>query len=539
MKLSRFLTAASAFALLMNFSGCSLFQRGGTGITEFTAYIDVTGTEIEPDNEIQKIIAEKTGVICHEKWKDPNKPENEAIEEMIIAHKYPDFIYGGTGQQALLQADALIPINEFWDEYENIKNYFTEEQWDQLKDEKGFIHYIPVYSNTYMKETDPEYSDEAFWIQAKVLEWAGYPKIKTLDEYFDLIESYLKDHPENEYGQKNIGYEILTDGYLFFCMENPPQFLDGYPNDGCCIVNEQTLTAVDYSVTPTAEKWFKKLNEEYAKGIIDPEFPFMSAAQYYQKIASGTVLGMADQHWNFRTAENLLPADSKYIPLDLVIEEGITPNYSSPRPFDISHGIGISVDCEDIEKALAFIDKLLSPEIMNLRFWGIEGQDYYKDKFGMFYRDEKQKSRSFSTEYEAKHFCRYSGFPYYSGMNLDGKNAYRPENQPDEYSSTLSGSVKRCLEAYGVSTTSELIHSKSENAPWYPMWSYTNTFTAETDYGRARQAMDQVKHRYLPEVIMSPDFETKWDEYLKAYRSCDTGVYFDELTAEIRRRAGK
>ena len=55
----------------------------------------------------------------------------------------------------------------------------------------------------------------------------------------------------------------------------------------------------------------------------------------------------------------------------------------------------------------------------------------------------------------------------------------------------------------------------------------------------ARQAMDQVKHRYLPEVIMSPDFETKWDEYLKAYRSCDTGVYFDELTAEIRRRAGK
>ena len=124
-------------------------------------------------------------------------------------------------------------------------------------------------------------------------------------------------------------------------------------------------------------------------------------------------------------------------------------------------------------------------------------------------------------------------------MNQDGINTYRPENQPEEYSSTLSGSVKKCLEAYGVQTPSQLIRSNISNGPWFPMWSYTNTFTDDTVYGRAKAEIDNVKHRYLPEVIMSDDFNASWDEYMKAYRACNTNAYFDELTAEIRRRAGK
>ncbi|WP_044976452.1 extracellular solute-binding protein [Ruminococcus sp. HUN007] len=540
MRSSRFFAAALTASLALELCGCSsVFGRNSKDIKEFTAYFEMTGEELPDGNEIQQVIAEKTGALCHEKWRDPNKSEAETIEEMIIARKYPDFIYGGMGQQALVDADALVPINQFWDGYENIQNYFTPEEWDRLKDENGYIHYIPVFSKTYMHETDPEYSGEAFWIQAKVLEWGGYPDLKTPDQYFDLIERYLKEHPENENGDRNIGYEILADGYLYFCMENPPQFLDGYPNDGSCIVNPQTLTAVDYNVTPTAEKWFKKLNEEYHKGVIDPDFAFMSSAQYSEKIKSGTVLGMVDQRWNFRAAENELPADCKYIPFDLVADESITPNYASPRAMDTSQGLGISVDCDDIEAALKFIDDLLSPEILNLRFWGIEGQDYYRDESGLFYRDDKQKSRSFNKEYVDSHFCRYGYFPYYSGMNQDGKNTYRPENQPEEFSSTVGGPVKKCLEAYGAATPGELIHEAAENGPWFPMWSYTNTFTEDTKYGRAKAAIDQVKHRYLPEVIMSDDFEKSWEEYMEAYRSCDINVYFDELTSEIRRRAGR
>ncbi len=538
--MKKIISLVSALALSAGLCSCDgIFGREPAETKVFTGYFALTGVQLDKNNDIRDLIAKKTGARCDETWNTPGKSADETISDMIISQKYPDFIYGGVAQQKLIDANALIPINMYWDEYENIKNYFTEDQWKLLEDSDGLIHYIPVYSNTYMKETDPEHSDEAFWIQVKVLEWDGYPEIKTLDQYFDLIERYLEAHPENDEGVKNIGYEILTDGYLYFCMENPPQFLDGYPNDGCCIVDSDTLTARDYNMTPTAEKWFRKLSEEYRKGVIDPEFSFMSTAQYYDKIKSGAVLGMVDQHWNFEDAENELSAESQYIPLDIVIDESVVPRYRSPRPFDCSQGLGISVDCEDVESALKFIDDLLSPEIMNLRFWGIEGKDYIKDSSGRFYRNDAQRSRSFSSDYRTSHFCDYFGFPYYSGMSLDGINAYCPENQPEEYSSTLGGPVKRCLEAYGVNTISELIRCDESNAPWFPMWSHTNLFTSDTEYGSAKNSMDSVKHRYLPKVIMSADFDAAWEEYRAAYSLCDTDSYFSELTAEIRRRAGK
>lgn len=536
MKHYRIAALVSAVALAFSTAGCS-----GKKADEkvFTAYFAMNGASIDDNNDIKNVIAEKIGARCEEVWKSFEKSAEETIEDMIISGKYPDFIFGGVGQQNLLDANALIPINKYWDGYDNIKNYFTEEQWKLLEDEDGYIHYIPVFSNDYIKDTNPEHNGEAFWLQVKVLEWAGYPEITTLDEYFDVIERYLKENPVNENGDKNIGYEILTDGYLYFCMENPPQFLDGYPNDGACIVDAETMTAKDYNITPTAEKWFRKLNEEYQKGIVDPEFSFMTSSQYYDKIASGTVLGMVDQHWNFIGSENELPADSQYIPFDIVIEEGITPHYSSPSVLDVSQGLGISVDCDDIESAMKFINDLLSPEIQNLRFWGIEGEDYLKDSSGKFYRNDVQRARSFNEEYKESHFCSYACFPYYGGMNLDGINAYKPDNQPSEYSSTLGGPVKRCLEAYGVETPSELINSAEENAAWFPMWSYTNLFTSETPYGKAKESMDEVKHRYLPKVIMSDDFDSMWGEYMTAYKACDTSAYFNELTSEIRRRAGK
>jgi len=534
--------AAFASAVLITFGLCScdsVFDHSADDIKVFTGYFALNGETPDKDNEIKEVISRKIGARCEETWQSPDKSAYETIEDMIISKKYPDFIYGGVGQQMLLDADALIPINEYWDEYENIKNYFSQGQWKQLEDSDGLIHFIPVFSNNYMQNTDPEHNDEAFWIQVKVLEWAGYPDIKTPDQYFDLIERYLKEHPENEDGVKNIGYEILTDGYLYFCMENPPQFLDGYPNDGSCIVDGESLTATDYNTTPTAEKWFRKLNEEFRKGVIDPEFSFMTSAQYYDKIRTGAVLGMVDQHWNFEAAEDELPADCQYIPLDLVIDESITPNYASGDILDVSQGLGISVDCEDVESALKFIDDLLSPEIMNLRFWGIEDKDYIKDNSGKFYRNDVQRARSFNNDFVLSHFCSYGGFPYYGGMNLDGINAYCPDNQISEYSATLGGPVRRCLDAYGVDTMAQLIHCKEENSPWFPMWSYTNTFTEDTDFGRAKEAMDEVKHRYLPKVIMAPDFEKAWNEYMTAYKSCDLNSYFNELSSEVRRRAAK
>ena len=519
-------SALSVVLTLIFLVGCS--EKNNTEIKTFTGFFSGNYADsISDNNVIQDIIAEKIGAECIEirETDDAN-----AIDKMILSEKYPDFIYGASHTARLIDSGAFIPIDEYWDKYDNIKNYFTPEEWDKIRSDDGHIYYIPSFSKCYMHDTDTIHSDEAFWIQVRVLKWAGYPEINTLDEYFDLIERYLEANPEN------IGYEILTDGYFYFGFENPPQFLDGYPNDGACIVDTENLVAIDYNTTPTAEKWFRKLNEEYHKGIIDSDSFVMNKQQYLDKISQGNVLGMTDQYWNFGSAVASLPDECQYIPLGIVIEDGIEEHYHSQVALDVSQGIGISVSCDDVDGALKFINDLLEPEILNLRFWGIEGTDYSKDENGVFYLTDEQRDRLYNDEIQRTEKCSYSYFPFYKGMNQDGINAYSPQYQPAEFYKGLSDIMKECFDAYGVKTFVELLNQAGENPPWYPMWSYTNTFTSDTPYGKAKEDMDNVKHEYLPAVVMSSDFDSAWAEYMEAYKErCDVDAYLDALTEEIRR----
>ena len=45
---------------------------------------------------------------------------------MIAGGEYPDFIEGGNGTQQLYDAEALVPLDDYLDDYPNIKNLFTD-----------------------------------------------------------------------------------------------------------------------------------------------------------------------------------------------------------------------------------------------------------------------------------------------------------------------------------------------------------------------------------------------------------------------------
>ena len=87
-----------------------------------------------------------------------------------------------------------------------------------------------------------------------------------------------------ENGTRNIPFTVLSDDWRYFCLENVPQFLDGYPNDGCCMVDPQTFQVMDYNTTETARAYFEKLNEEYRKGILDAEAFTNSYEEYLNKL---------------------------------------------------------------------------------------------------------------------------------------------------------------------------------------------------------------------------------------------------------------
>ena len=524
-----------------NADGADSTEAGG--VKEFTAFFAVPGSEINDDNEIQQIIADKTGVKVKETWLTGQTAE-EAVGMMITGGELPDFICGGSGQSQLYDADVLVALDDYLDDYPNIKNFFTQQQWDQLRQDDGHIYWIPQFSNIKGEEKVCTHNDEAFWIQARVLKWADYPEIRTMDQYFDLMERYNEANPTMEDGTENIPYTILCDDWRYFCLENAPQFLDGYPNDGSCIVDPETLTVIDYNTTDTAVKYFQKLNEEYQKGIVDPESFTQTYDEYIAKLSTGRVLGMIDQWWDFAyTAGDAIKQaglDAQgcdYIPLPITIDESVKNQWHcSGGVLNVSDGLAITTSCEDVEAALQFVDDLLSQDIHNLRFWGVEGVDYNVDDNGEFYRTEEQRTRAVDTAYKASHTCTYSYFPQYSGTSDDGINANKPDGQANEFFDGLNDDVKEAFSAYGAETYVDMIGTNEAPGAWYPMWSYSNSFTTDTEGGMAWNKIGEIKHEYLPQVVMAKDFDAAWAEYMDAYNSCDPGAFIGELQTELDKR---
>ena len=466
--------AATLFAGCGNDSG----KKGGTetgSAKEFDAFFAVPGTEINDDNEIQKIIEEKTGVRVKETWLT-GQTADEAIGTMIAGGEYPDFIEGASGQMQLYDAGALVPLDDYIEKYPNIKKLFTDLEWEKLRQDDGHIYWIPQFSCIKGDEKVCTHNDEAFWIQARVLKWAGYPKIDTLDKYFDLIEKYNEANPKMADGTENIPYTILCDDWRYFCLENAPQFLDGYPNDGSCMVDPDTKKVLDYNTSDTAVKYFKKLNEEYQKGIVDPESFTQTYDEYISKLSTGRVLGMIDQWWDFAyTAGDAIKQAGldeqgcDYIPVPVTIDGRPNQWHNAGGAFNESTGLAVTTSCDDVDAAMKFVNDLLDQDIHNLRFWGVKGTDYEVDENGEFYKTADERKKASDTAYKASHSCSYSYFPQYNGTSDDGINAAGGNDNSgfrgfqSETSSVSSGSIsitggtlKLVIEGDGIDSNGDI-----------------------------------------------------------------------------------
>lgn len=510
-------------------------------VKTFTAFFSVNGEARDADNDIMELIADRTGARCEEYWLSGQTVE-DATNGFIASGEYPDFISGG---RELYEAGALIPIDEYWDAYPNIYNYLSAEEWDTLRQEDGHIYWMPQFGVLGGEDVEVIHTGEAFWIQTRVLKWADYPDIRTVDEYFDLLERYMEANPAMEDGQANIPFTILCDDWRYFVLENVPQFLDGYPNDGSCMVDPEKIRVMDYNTTPTAKRYFKKLNEECHKGMIDPESFTSTYAEYLEKLSTGAVLGMVDQWWQF--AYDIGPAFEEiragemgynYVPLPVTISRDVKNQWHVSRAseFDISSGISVTTSCQDIEGAFQFINDLLEEDVLRLRFWGIEGVDYEVDENGQYYHTEEQNTRVNDAELIASHYCYYSYFPRKEGLMKDGINAYVPEDQLSESNNNLPKDVIECLAAYGCQTYVDMLGNNDKPGNWYPMYSYSDQLTYSTQEGSVWKEMIAVKQDQLPKVIMSDDFEQAWEDYMQMYQSCKPQIFFDAMQQELERR---
>ncbi len=508
---------------------------------EISFFISDPGQAPTPDNKIYKKIKEELGVTCNFEFLVGDK--NQKIGVMIAGGEYPDVItLGSDTVSKFTGAGALVPLEDIIEkDAPNLKKHFDPYK-NKVKDvTDGHFYVMPGYGVYYNDFSINVNEGPAFFMQKAVLKDAGYPKVKTLDQYFDLIEKYKAKNPTIE-GQPTIGFEVLSEGWRDFCLKNPPQHLIGHPNDGGVVVDNKTNTAEFFWDKDYAKRYYKKLNEINAKGLLDPESFTMNYDQYIAKLSSGRVLGMFDQHWNFSNAELTLKTQKKfertYAPLPIVFDEG-TQDYYMDRPvLNVNTGYAITKSAKDPARIVKFFDALLTEKWQKILGWGIEGEDYKVDDKGMYYMTPEQRVHYNDQTWRLGNMAHTLWYyaPKMEGTFTDG-NATGPGGQPKEYFDSLSDYDKEFLKAYGYDQQSDFFSPAPENRVSYPAWQVD--LVDGSPAAMANTKVGDIATKFLPKAILAkPDkFDSVWDEYVNQLHKEDIQAYVDRINDQLKWRA--
>ena len=514
------------------------------------------GDQPADDNKIYKMIEDEFGVKFEFEFLAGDL--DEKLGMMIAGEDYPDLFDGGNSADLIISNGALINLLDY------INPEDTPRLWAHIepqkarvieKDEDGndVLYIIPNYGLNDGDQIVNEVNGPAFFVQKQVLAWAGYPEIHTLNEYFDLIEKFLAENPTDENGSPYVGFDILCEDWRHFCLINPVQHLMGRPNDGEVLIDINndfhTETFID---KPYAKAYYKKLNEEFHKGLISKDTFVMNYDQYIAQLSSGTVLGMFDQTWDFGNATAALK-DAKmdkntYVALGLVYDpeyvDGaeIEEHYVNGAVPNIRRGFGISVNCKCPERIVAMWEEMLSDRWQTIFNWGIEGEDYYVEDGRLLMTEEQYNQRNDNNwKLKNRALAFWESSPKKQGWMLDGEyagNAWDPANQPEIVLNLMNDYDKEFLSHYGYSKFADFVNPPIELAPYGEAWQidYTPVDVEHQDF------LD-IQDKCLPELIMcEPDeFDSKWDAFVEEITPSATafGDYMQEaVLAEVAKVLG-
>jgi putative aldouronate transport system substrate-binding protein len=547
--MKKLLAAVLALALVLALVPAVMAEGEALEPVTLTVFIGDPGDAPAADNKIYAMIEEKFGVTFEFEYLAGNLDETLGLK---IANKdYPDLFCGGNSADLIISGGALINLLDY------VSPEKTPRLWAHIEPQKArlidkdadgndVLYIIPNYGLADGDQIVNAVNGPAFFVQKQVLAWAGYPQIKTLNEYFDLIANFIDANPTDANGNPYTGFAILCEDWRHFCLINPVQHLMGRPNDGevyICVTDQNyEVTGNDPAVAfktetfidkPYAKAYYQKLNEAFQKGLIDPSTFTDSYDAYIAKLSSGTVLGMFDQTWDFGTATQAL-TDAKmyentYVALGLVYDPeyvngaAIEEHYVNGGLPNVRRGFGISVNCACPERIVAMWEEMLSDEWQILFNWGIEGEDYYIEDGRLLMTEEQYANLSNSTwKLENKADGIFTNSPKKQGyiMNditigdqvITAGNCWEPGNQPEILFGLMNDYDKEFLSAYGYQKFGDFVNPPIELAPYGEAWQI-NYDPVDTEHTKFLQVQDQ----RLPELIMCDpaEFDAKWDAFVE------------------------
>lgn len=493
-------------------------EGGADGEPLTLTFFSADLTQDDPfTNPVAEKITEETGIkleISH-----PVGGDEQAVPLMIASGDYPDMIFAKGDINKMIDAGALIPLDDMIEERgDNLKELYGD-QMDRLRNslEDPQIYHLGTggVTNTYNVTSGTNQ------IALKVLKQQGYPEIKTLEDYEKALTNYLAENPTTEDGQEHIGLSLLgSDWRWLITVGNPSGFAGGMQDDGQWHVDEATGDTVYKFQLPEVKEYFKWLNHMNDVGLLDPESFTQTYDTYIAKLSSGRVLGLADQDWNYMSAVAALKQEGKdeslWAPLPTTLGEEYVSQSTKDYGFTGTTGISITSTSEHQEEAFDFLDWMASEEAQILVNWGVEGINYEMVDGKRVQTEEDRENSNTNANYNVE-----SGigayiwpFPAWGTGAVDSNGQSITRSTREDVAANYTDADKEALEAYGVDLWVDTFPSPEELGSPKHGKAYEYVLPSSSDVAIIQTEADDYTTQKVTEAILaSPeDFDAIWEE---------------------------
>lgn len=328
------------------------------------------------ENLVSKKITEETGI--HIKFLTPAGNETEKLNALIASDSLPDLVTIGWWEpqvNEIISSGAVYALNELADRYDP---YFykvadpTAVKWYTRED--GNIYAYPNSSVTPqdLEENEGIGSNETFLVRKDIYEALGCPDMTTTEGFADAVRRAAELFPEVN------GEPLIPVGAHVFDNEGNVSF-DKYLMNFLAIPWEKDGKFYDRYTDEEYLRWLKMFRALGEEGYLANDIFVDTRTQMEEKLADGRYFCMLYQYTD-------MLAQQKYLydknPESIYIAVEGPRNSSGADPTLPTTNINgwtitmISKNCKYPERAIAFLDYLMSEQGQMRIFLGVEGETY-------------------------------------------------------------------------------------------------------------------------------------------------------------------
>lgn len=333
----------------------------------FTIMANLHTPEV-PNEKVLERIEEATNTEIEIQWVPDNNYEDR-LNTAFATNSLPEAVFL-KNQATFIQFRDAMEDEQFWEVGQYLDQF---ENLSKLKD--NVLDNTRINGNLYTLYQGRPLSRQGIIYRKDWADNLGLEAPTTTDEFMEMARAFTEDDPDGNGENDTFGVTDRSD-LIYGAFKTVASWF-GTPNewgekDG------QLLPEFMFDEYKETMEFFREMHEN---GYINQDFPVTSKTDQQEFFVNGTAGIYVGSMGDVNSLYNDAVAINPDVELDVHNyvegphgEFGIwaIPGYGSLMMFPKS-----SVETEEqLLKLLGFFDQLMTPEVMNYAYWGIEGEHY-------------------------------------------------------------------------------------------------------------------------------------------------------------------